>query len=404
MIAQVVGPTMALRRFAIGRASRFLATALVGAGAIAAAIGIAFDPQRTWPELLLNGFCLTSVALGGMVFISLQYLSGAAWCAGIRRVPEAIMAAVPVSAVLMLSLFFGRGWIYPGTQAGPQVPPSAHAAATLYLSAPFFFGRMAVFVMLWAAFAYLMRRTSLQQDADASPRHHRRMVRYCAAFTVVFAISFSLASFDWIMTLDRQWTSTIFAVYMFAGVLVHGLAAITLGVVLLRQRGYLAGLVSDDQLHDLGKLLFAFTTFWAYIWFSQYFLIWYGNIPDEAVYYLRRTSANWMALFLANVVVNWAVPFLVLLSRSAKRSPAVLKWVAIVLLAGRWLDLYVTVMPQVMAAPDLRTIDLLIAAGYAGLFFLVATRALASVPLVPLNDPGVRAALATLPEDLPHHA
>jgi hypothetical protein len=400
----MIEPTKDSGRFTIGSAPRQLASALVIAGAIAAAIGVVSDPQRTWPELLLNGFWLTSLALGGMVFISLQYLSGAAWCAGIRRVPEAIMAAVPVAAVLMLSLFFGHGWIYSGPHAEAHAATPALAANISYLSAPFVFGRMALFVLLWAAFAHAMRRTSLLQDADPSLAHHRRMIRYSAAFTVVFAISFSLASFDWIMALDPQWTSTIFGVYMFAGVLVHAVAAVTLAVVLLRERGDLAGVVSDDQLHDLGKLLFAFSTFWAYIWFSQYLLIWYGNIPEEAAYYLRRTGANWIVLFLTNVIVNWAVPFLLLLTRSAKRNPVVLKWVAIVLLAGRWLDLYVMVMPQAIAAPDVRAIDALIAGGYAGLFFLVATRALASVPLVPLNDPYVRAASATIREDLPRHA
>jgi Ni/Fe-hydrogenase subunit HybB-like protein len=369
------------RRFVLGTAPRNAACGVVLAGAAAAAIGVAGDPQRTWPELLLNSFYIVGASLGGMVFIAIHYLSGAAWSASIRRIPEAMMAAVPVSAVLMLSLFFGREWIYPARDSG------AHAR---YLGTPFFFGRMALFVVLWTIFAVLMRRTSVRQDADPSPLHHQRMVRYSAAFAVVLAVSFSLASFDWIMTLEPRWTSTIFAVYMFAGLLVQAVAAITLGVVLLRDRGHFAGIVNEDQLRDLGRLLFAFSSFWAYIWFSQYLLIWYGNIPEEATYYVRRTGEGWIALFLLNVVVNWAVPFLLLLSRSSKRNPIVLEFVAIVLLAGRWLDLYVTVMPNVIAAPDVRVTDALIAAGYAGVFFLAAGRALASVPLVPLNDPYLR--------------
>jgi hypothetical protein len=382
------------RRFVLETAPRNVACGLVLAGAVAAAVGVAGDPQRTWPGLLLNGFYMIAVAVAGMVFIALQYLSGAAWCAGIRRIPEAMMSALPVSAVLMLSLFFGRDWIYPASRAGADAAAPAAAARALYLSAPFFFGRMTLFVVVWTVFAFLVRRTSLQQDDDAAPRHHRRMVRYSAAFAVVFAISFSLASFDWIMSLDPHWTSTIFAVYMFAGLLVQGVAAITLTVVLLRERGYLAGVVNENHLHDLGKLLLAFSTFWAYIWFSQYLLIWYANIPEEITYYASRTGGSWIALFLLNVVVNWAVPFVVLLPRSSKRNPVVLKWVAILILAGRWLDLYLTVMPQVMAAPSVGPADVLIAAGYAGVFFLVAARALARVPLVPLNDPCLRASLA----------
>jgi hypothetical protein len=382
------------RRFVLGTMARNVACGMVLAGAVAAVAGVAGDPHRTWPALLLNGFYLMAAALAGVVFISLQYLSGASWSVGIRRIPEAMMSALPVAAVLMLSLFFGRAWIYPGSDPAAHASGAAHAARDLYLSAPFFFGRMALFVVLWTVFAFLMRRTSLRQDEDPAPRHHRRMVRYSAAFTVVFAVSFSLASFDWIMTLNPHWTSTIFAIYMFAGLLVQGIAAVTLGVVLLRERGYLAGVVNENHLHDLGKLLFAFTTFWAYIWVSQYLLIWYGNLPEETTYYMNRTGEHWIVLFLLNVVVNWVVPFFVLLSRPAKRNPSILKWVAIVILAGRWLDLYVTVMPQVLTAPDLRPADVLIAAGYAGVFFLVATRALAGVPLVPRNDPCLGESLA----------
>lgn len=381
------------RRFVLGTVPRNVACAMVLVGGIAAAIGVAGDPGRTWPELLVNGFYVMTLALAGMVFISLQYLSGAAWCAGIRRIPEAMMSALPIAALLMSSLFFGRDWIYPGIHSGAHAAEPLSVRA-LYLGVPFFFGRMELFLVVWTIFAFLMRRTSVRQDDDPATRHHGRMVRYSAAFAVVFAISFSLASFDWIMTLNPRWSSTIFAIYMFAGLLVQGVAAITLTVVLLLERGYLIGVVNENHLHDLGKLLFAFSTFWAYIWFSQYLLIWYANIPEEATYYVTRTGEHWIGLFLLNVVVNWAVPFLVLLSRSSKRNPVVLKWVAIVMLAGRWLDLYVSVMPQVIAAPRVRAVDALIVAGYAGVCFLTATRALASVPLVPLNDPYLRESLA----------
>ena len=149
-----------------------------------------------------------------MVFLSLQYLSGAVWCAGIRRIPEALMSVLPIAAVLMLGLFFGRGWDLPRRGPGAAALPAAKA---LYLGAPFFFGRMALFVVVWSVFALLMRRTSVRQDDDPAPRHHAgAWCATAAAFAVVFAISFSLASFDWIMTLDPQWTSTIFAVYLFA--------------------------------------------------------------------------------------------------------------------------------------------------------------------------------------------
>ena len=154
---------------------------------------------------------------------------------------------------------------------------------------------------------------------------------------MVFAASFSVASTDWLMSLDPHWSSTIFAVYVFAGLVQLGLAVTTLMVLILRQRGPFRAVVGESHLHDLGKLLFTFSTFWAYIWLSQYLLIWYGNLPEEVTHYMSRTSPAWIRLFLLNLVVNWVVPFLVLLPRATKRSPAVLAGVCLLILAGRWL-------------------------------------------------------------------
>src|SRR5439155_898634 len=176
------------------------------------------------------------------------------------------------------------------------------------------------------------RRGSSHQDTGADPIHHRRMVRYSAIFVVVFACSFSLASIDWLLTLDPRWTSSMYAVYVFSGVLVEGVAAVTLVVVLLHEHGHLADVVNANHLHDLGKLLLAFTTFWAYIWLSQYLLIWYSNLPEEAVHYVVRTGSGWLPLFAVNFLVNWLVPFCLLLPRVSKRSPSMLKWVAVLVL------------------------------------------------------------------------
>ena len=387
--------------FVSGVTARRVAWALMTVGAAAAAVGAALIPQRTWADLLLNGFFTIALALGGMVFLALHYLSGAAWSGGIRRIPEALMAALPVAAVLMLTLFFGREWLYPATRVSPH---AAGSARELYLSTPFFFGRMVAFLVVWMAFARGLRRTSLRQDTDAAPRHHRQLVRNSAAFVVVFAISFSLASFDWLMTLTPHWSSTIFAFYTFAGVLVGGIAAVTLCVVLLVEGGYLADAVDTDQLHDLGKLLFTFSTFWAYIWFAQYLLIWYGNLPEETTYYIRRTNEPWVALFLLNVVVNWVVPFLVLMPRAAKRNTAILKWVAVIVLAGRWLDLYLAVMPEMFPAPSIGAVDVLIASGCSAAFFLIVTHALASAPLMPLNNQVFLEPVAHAGEEMPRRA
>jgi len=359
--------------------------ALSVAGLVAIAVGLGRDPARIWTSLLVDGFYVLSVALGGMLFLAVQYLSGAAWSAGMRRVAEALMGALPVAAVMMLALVVGRGSLYAWAAPAPAHP--AAALASVYFAVPFVCARLVGFLLLWLGCARLLRRASAHQDTSADPRHHQRLVRSSAIFVVVFAASFSLASVDWLLTLDPRWTSTMYAVYVFAGVLVQGVAAVTLVVVLLHERGHLVDVVNANHLHDLGKLLLTFTTFWAYIWLSQYLLIWYGNLPEEAGYYVVRTGGGWLPLFVTNVVVNWLVPFGLLLPRAAKRSPSLLKGVAVLVLLGRWLDLYLLVSPQTMPAPAVGLIEVAIAVAYGGLVWHAVAGALARRPLVVAHDP-----------------
>ena len=355
-------------------------------GLVAIAVGLNTDPVRTWSSLLVAGFYVLSVALGGLLFIAVQQLSGAAWSVGMRRVAEAMTCALPVAAVMMVLLFFGRGDLFAWAAVAP-VGERAAGLGTRYFAVVFVAFRTVLFLGLWMVFAWLMRRTSERQDTSDDPIHQRRMLRYSAVFIVLFALSFSLATVDWLLALDPRWMSTIYAVYAFAGLLVQGVAAVTLVVVLLHEHGHLVDTVNANHLHDLGKLLLALTTFWAYIWLCQYLLIWYGNLPDEVTYYVVRTGPRWVALFFANLVINWLIPFGVLLPRASKRSPTVLKWVAVLILIGRWLDVYLLVMPQTMTAPAFGLLELSIAAAYGSVLWFVVSAALARQPLIVLHDP-----------------
>jgi hypothetical protein len=380
-------PLVDLPRFEAPRLLRLVAYAMALTGAITVAIGLHTQPARTWTNILLDDFYLVSLCLAGVLFVAIQHLARASWCAGIRRIPEAMATALPVVAVLLLALFFGRHWLYPWSHPGHMQEDATLAVKAGYLSTPFVFVRMAVVLAFWGLLARRIRRTSRQQDTDPSPDLQRRLVRDSALFVVLFAFSFFVASVDWLMSLDPHWFSTIFAVYAFAGLFVAGIAAITLLAVVLRATGRLDRVVNENHLHDLGKLLFAFTTFWAYIWLSQYLLIWYGNLPEEIRHYVSRTNDRWIFLFLLNLVVNWVIPFVVLLPRAPKRNPRVLAAVCVLVLAGRWLDLYLLIAPEIAPGPAIGGLEILIAAGYAGLFLSMVMRALAQAPLVALNDP-----------------
>ena len=209
--------------------------------------------------------------------------------------------------------------------------------------------------------------------------------------------AFSMAAFDWLMSLEAHWFSTLYAGYHFARTLICGLATITIAVILLRREGVLRGVVSDEHLHDLGKLMFGFTSFWAYLWFSQYMLIWYGNLPEEVSHYQTRHEGAWAVVAAANVIIGWVIPFLMLLPMAAKRSESLLLKVSGLLLVGHWVDLYLAVQGALSpAAPALGIWELVTIAGGIAVFLLVFRRGLAATDLLPRGD-------AYLRESLHHH-
>ena len=361
---------------------RFLRV-LALAGVATFLAGLALAPARVWASLLMAGYLLTGFGLAGVVFVAVQYACGAGWSTAFRRVPEAMAMILPLGAGVMAVALVGHPSTYDWTIHAP------HAGfQQFWLRWPFFLGRAALYLAVWIGFAVAIVRTSRGQDNDRDFRHTRRNVRLSILFLIAFAVTFWLASFDWVMSLEPNWASTIFGIYNFAGMFSSGLALLVLFVLWLRRAGPLRDFVNEEHLHDLGKLLFAFSTFWMYIWFSQYMLIWYADISEETAYYVARLHNAWAPLFLLNMILNWAVPFAALLPRGTKRSPRALGRVAAVVLSGRVLDVYLMVAPPLQGARPLAGIwEVGVLGGAAGALVLAFYRGIREAAPVPLNDP-----------------
>jgi hypothetical protein len=375
------------------RTARFL-RGCAGIGLLAILAGVLFAPERIWPSLLLATVFLLSTALAGAFFVALQYVTGSRWSVALRRVPETMALLLPAAGAALLLLLLARPSLYPWAGAHADGHAALEGFKALWLNRPFFLVRAALYLGVWIGLALAIIRTSRRQDVDGVLVHTDRNERLSAVFIVVFALTFWLAAFDWIMSLEPHWHSTIFGVYNFAGMFLGGLATIIVLAVWLVRLGPLRGVLTADHLHDLGRLLFAFSTFWAYIWFSQYMLIWYANFPEETAYYVRRLHGAWQPLFLLNFFLNWVVPFFVLLLRASKRSATTLVRVAVIILVGRWLDLYLMIVPPHAGRPPFGVWEIGPVVAAVALGLLAFLHYLRQAPTIPLRDPFLAESLA----------
>lgn len=365
--------------------------------------------KRLFTNLWVNNVYFTGLAIIGLFFIAIQYAAQAGWSAGMLRIPLAMTHWLPIAGVLMLvSWFLVKSDVFHWTHS--DLYHGDHADQILIGKSGFFFWpleagsfplfyvlRMVVFFGLWYMFFLWIKREMLAEDIDGGTRHWYKARKYSAIFLVIFAVSSSVAAWDWVMSVDPHWFSTMFGWYMFASWWVNGLAAITLIVVLLKQNGYLQ-VVNANHLHDIGKFIFGFSIFWTYIWFSQFLLIYYANIPEETVYFIERLeSSQYVWVFYLNIILNFLLPFLLLMTRDAKRHMAFLKLVCPIVLAGHWFDFYLMITPGAMKEEGtfgFVEIGMLMIFGAA--FLYVTLTNLAKVPLVSKNHP-------MLQESLNHH-
>lgn len=366
-----------------------LVMAILGIAALAAgaALGLG-DPRQFFLSYLTAFLFYISIGLGGLFFVLIQFATRAGWSVAIRRQSENLMFMLPLCGLFFLPLVAGLPYLYPWLDAAKVAQDPILLGKQAYLNTPFFLVRSLVYVVSWAGLAYWFRRRSLKQDEAGDPRITRTLQNVSAPALVWFAVTVNYAAFDWIMSLDPHWYSTIFGVYFFAGVVTSSLSALILMLFVLLSRNRLSGVINDEHFHDLGKLLFAFVVFWAYIAFSQFMLIWYGNLPEETIWFAQRWGEGWQYASVLLAAGHFVIPFFLLLSRGAKRNRIVLGGVAVWMLLMHYLDLYWLVVPSVVSTGlQFHLQDVLVFVGLGGLFLSMLIHVTMSSALIPTKDP-----------------
>jgi hypothetical protein len=313
--------------------------------------------SRLVANLWMNSVYFLGISIVGVFFLSYSYVAKAGWYASFKRVPEAFPAFMVVPAALMIILFLipdTRHIIFHWTHHGIMDPASENydkiiAGKSWYLNFGFFLARMIVYFVVWYYLWLQIRKHSILEDEHGGLENYYKGRGYAKMFLIFFAVTSSTAAWDFSMSIDTHWFSTMFGWYHLASWHVAGLAAMMLTILLLKDRGYLKS-VNFSAIHDLGKLMFGFSVFWAYVWFSQYLLIFYANLPEETIYFEERLSGyggRYFAPFIINIILNFIFPFLILMARDSKRNITFLKLACVSIIVGHWFDFYQMQMPGI---------------------------------------------------------
>lgn len=388
---------------------------LLAVGIVALIAGVIFlgmskeehDQTRFWAGLLQNSVYFLLVCNAAMFFICAITLAHGGWSIAFRRVPEAISAVVPVFAVLAFIVFLGLvmghrhdiyHWVDKEAVAGDKILTWKKG----FLNPTFFFIWTIITLSVWVFTGMKMRQLSRKADegpmgVEESKRYIWNNTVWAAIFIVFFALTVgSTIPWLWLMSLDAHWYSTMYSWYTFASTFVSGIALIALFIVFLKNHGYLE-YTSREQLHDVGKFIFAFSIFWTYLWFSQFMLIWYANIPEETIYFKIRFQGPYRGIFFLNFIINFVAPILILMTRGSKRNYAVMTFMSVAIILGHWLDFYQMVMPSTVGEHfNLGWFEWGILALYIGMIMFFVGRALSKAPLLPKYHPYLK-------ESLIHH-
>lgn len=364
--------------------------------------------ERTFANLLLMGYYFACVCMSALFFLAVQFVAQAGWSASILRVPEAMAKNLPLASIILIAIT-GLGLytnnLYHHWNAEGLIDPNSPnydsliAGKAVYLNVPFFMIRQILFLGSYSIFAHFITKWSYNQDLVGGLESHTKSFKYSCIFLVIYGFTTPIFAFDNIMSLEAHWFSTMFGWYNFAAMWVSTLSIIAIVLILLRKAGYMSW-VNNSHLHNLGQLIFGFSIFWTYVWFSQFLLIYYANMSEETVYFHKRFN-SYEFWFYLNLVLNFLAPLLLLMDRDSKRSENVLLSVAIIVVCGHWVDYYQMIMPGLFefgtkSGSGFGILEIGIALGFVGLFTYTMLSALSKKALIPKNHP-------FLQESLHHH-
>ncbi|HEY0978254.1 MAG TPA: quinol:cytochrome C oxidoreductase [Flavobacteriales bacterium] len=390
--------------FTFSKRARAISMFLIVVGFALALIGVFGDHtdhhQHSWAALLINGFFFFGIALGVLFFYSLQFATETAWSVMVRRVYEGIYSYLPYGAAVLVIVFlagtFGvhhlYHWMDPRVYDVDNVEhyDAIIAGKAAFLNKPFFWIRAIAFLGTFLFGAMWYRKQSLAMDrmhGEELVKHHKMVYRRSATFLVLFAVFSSVMAWDWLMSIDTHWFSTLYGWYVFAGMWCGGMTTAVILVLYLKSKGYLPQ-VNSSHIHDMGKWVFATSFLWTYLYFSQFMLYWYSDIPEEVIYFKDRID-NHTWLMWGMFFINFLCPMVLLMSRDAKRNPRFLIGVGTLILIGHWLDLCQMVLPGTLGSHfhhiGLVEIGLLI--GFLGLFINRVLTQLTKAPLTVVNSP-----------------
>ena len=379
----------------ISKNFKLLTYILIGIGVVSFALGFVFDAKRTWANYLLNNYYFLSIAIGAAFFGAIQYITNSGWSAAFKRIPEAMAAYIPFAGVFFLIMYFGMHSIFEWTHEEVLQHDELIQHKSPYLNVPFFFIRVIIFFAAWTIMSKILRKFSLKEDEVGGLHYFEKSELYSKIFIFIIAITFSLFAVDMLLSLDPHWFSTLFAAKSFIAAFLHGSTIITLIVIILNRTGNFE-ILNRSHLHDFTRYIFMTSIVWGYFNFSEFMLIWYGNIPEETVWFVERWDGAYKILFFANIILNWAIPFFVLMPRKTSRSKLIIFPVIILLMIGQYTELYYIIWPNVVHEAKFGLLEIGTFLGYAGIFSLVVSTWLAKASLVPKNHP-------YLQESLHHH-